>query len=99
MEDIEFESAPVAERPRTTTVVGLLCAAAAIFSYLGSYAVTNALVAADLLKPWSRDHDPRPLWFVAGFVLLMALFLAIAGMARFLSSRHLRQIEQMEKEE
>jgi hypothetical protein len=98
MNDPEFESAPTDARPRNATVIGLLTLAAAIFSYLGSYAVTNALVAADLLKPWARGHDPRLKWFVIGFVVLMTLFLGIGAVARRSSARHLRQIEDMERE-
>ena len=58
--------APV--RPRTLTVLGLLALTALTFSYLGSYAVYNALVTAKLADGWhgnvrhfdARGLDDRP---------------------------------------
>src|SRR5262245_3631098 len=97
MEDLEFESAPPAQRPRTITVVGLLVVTAATLSYLGAYAMTNALVAADLLKAWPKDNDPRPKWFLFGFVMLVTLFAGIGAMFRFFSSRHLKKIDEMDQ--
>jgi len=96
MEDLEFESAPPAQRPKTATVFGLLVGAAGILSYLGAYAMTNAMVAAELLKPWPRDHDPRLKWFLTGFVVLIGLFGGIGALLRFIGSRHLKQIDEME---
>jgi hypothetical protein len=94
-----FEIDPVVPRdrpkPNTLTVLALLAAAAATFSYLAAYAVANALVTADVLSAWPRDHDPRPRWFVTGFVTLLGLFLAAATAARFLSQRQLRRIDEM----
>ena len=99
MDQPEFESAPSAEqRPRNTTVLGLLVSVAGIFSYLGSYALSSAMVKADLVKPWTAGHDPRPKWFVFSFALLMLLFLACGALVRILSARHLKQIEAMEQE-
>lgn len=99
MTETEFESAPVPRRPRTTTVLGLLAVAAATLSYLGTYAMANALVAADVLKPWPRDHDPRLRWFTMGFVVLSGLFVGVGYLARRLIARHLRQIDEMEQSE
>jgi hypothetical protein len=98
MNEVEFETAPPPERPRTTTVLALLSVVAAVLSYLGSYALINALVAAEVLKPWSRGHDPRPKWFIIGFVVLVSLFIGIGAAFRYISARHLRQIEAMEQE-
>jgi hypothetical protein len=98
MNEVEFESAAPVERPRTATVLILLSLTAAIFSYLGTYAMANALVAAEVIKPWPRDHDPRLMWFAAGFVALMTLFLAVGGLARRMSALNLRQIDKMEEE-
>ena len=97
MEDLEFETAPTPQRPRTVTVLGLLVGAAAILSYLGAYAMVNALVAAEVLKAWPRESDPRPKWFLIGFVLLVALFGSVGAAFRFFSSRHLKQIDEMEQ--
>jgi hypothetical protein len=96
--EVEFETAPMPERPKTATVLGLLALVAAVMSYLGSYAMANALVAADMIKSWPRDHDPRPKWFIIGFVILVSLFTGIGAAARHVSARHLRQIEAMESE-
>ena len=99
MSELEFQSAPPQQRPKTATVLGLLAAVAAMLSYLGTYAMANALVSAEVLKPWPSDHDPRPKWFVVGFVVLSALFAVIGGIARHVSARGLKQIEEMELEQ
>src|SRR5262245_28995103 len=54
-------------RPRTTSVLALLAGAALTFSYLVSYALTNALVSAGLMHPWAPGHDPRPRRMLVGF--------------------------------
>src|SRR5688500_17680035 len=56
-----------ARRPRTLTVLGLIAAAALVFSYLGAYALADALVSAEVLQAWPRDSDPRPRWMLVGF--------------------------------
>ena len=99
MNETEFISAPSPRRPRTVTVLGLLASAAAVLSYLGTYAMSNALVAADVLKPWPADSDPRPHWFWSTFLVLILLFLAVASLARFTLARHFRQFERMENDE
>jgi hypothetical protein len=97
MNEVEFESAPPPQRPRTATVLGLLVGAAAILSYLGAYAMANALVAAEVVKPWPREQDPRFRWFLVGFVVLVSLFAGLGAMFRFFGSRHLKQIDEMEQ--
>jgi len=97
MNEPQFTSAPLSARPRTTTVLALLAITAAIFSYLGAYAMANTLVAAEVLKPWPKDHDPRPKWFLIGFIILIALFFLIAASARYVSQRQLKQIDEMEE--
>jgi hypothetical protein len=99
MDNVEFETTPAPQRPKTATVLGLLAGVAATLSYLGTYAMANALVSAEVLKPWPSDHDPRPKWFAVSFVLLAGLFAAIGGVARHASARGLKQIEQMELEQ
>src|SRR5688500_7224731 len=65
-----------AERPpRKLTVLGFLALTALTFSYLGSYAVTNALVAEHVIQPWTRANDPRPRWLITGFCVLMLVFM------------------------
>lgn len=82
-------------RPHTLTVLLLLIAAAATFSYLGAYAVSDALVNADVLPHWSPGADPRPGWMLSGFGVLLLTFLTVAGAARFFSRRQLRKIDEM----
>jgi len=83
--------------PRTLSVVGLLVAAALIMSYLWAYAVTNALVAAEFVSRWQPDHDPRPMRMCIGFIALMTVFTFVAGIARWMSKRQLRRIDEMEQ--
>jgi hypothetical protein len=84
--------------PRTLTVLGLLSMTALIFSYLGSYAVADALVSAEIVKRWPASADPRPLWMVSGFFVLMFAFMGIAAVFRWLSIRQLKAIDAMEAE-
>jgi type II secretory pathway component PulM len=93
------EQSPQDSRPRTTSVLVLLLGAALIFSYLVSYALTNALVAANLMQHWTPGHDPRPRRMLLGFASLMLSFLAFGAIARWLSKRQLARIDQMEEEE
>ena len=85
------------DRPSTLTVVGLLVAAALIFSYLGAYCLTNALVGAEILPAWRQGDDPRPKWMVFGFVALMTTFALVAITARSASTRQLKRIDEMEQ--
>ena len=82
--------------PRTGVVVALLGLTAAIFSYLGSYAVSAALVAAEVIRPITVDHDPRPKWFAISFAALSGTFLGLSILARSASSRQVKQIDAME---
>lgn len=84
-----------ARRPRTLIVLALLTFTALLFSYLGAYAVTDALVAADVLPRWPPGRDPRPRRLGYGFGTLMAAFLAAAAVARVVSRRQLRSIDAM----
>ena len=97
MNEPEFNSAPSIPRPRTTTVIALSAITAAIFSYLSAYALANVLVAADMLKPWPRDADPRPKWFFLNFLILICIFFAIACIARAASRQQLKQIDDVEE--
>ena len=83
--------------PRTLTVVGILIGAALIASYLWAYALTNALVAADVVSSWQPGHDPRPLRMCIGFIVMMILFTAIAFIAQWISRRQLKRIDEMEE--
>src|SRR3954465_12747142 len=82
-------------RANTPTVLVMLSAAAITFSYLWAYALTDALVKAGLLWPWQPGADPRPGRMLVSFVLLTSIFVSVASVARFMSRRQLRRIEQM----
>ena len=81
--------------PRTLTVLGLLALTALTFSYLVSYALTNALVAAQVIQPWSQGHDPRPKRLVIGFCVLMLLFIVAGDFLRRMSKREFKAIDEM----
>jgi hypothetical protein len=83
-------------RPKTATVVSLLMGAALILSYLAASAVTNALVAADVMSPWPRDRDPRPRWMGVGFFAVLTVFSVIGAVVRMMSRRQLHKIDEME---
>jgi hypothetical protein len=91
--ETEFTPAPE-DRPRTVTVLAVLIAAAAGFSYLGAYAVANALRAADVIT-WPTGTDPRPRWMVFGFTTLLSLFLAASILLRRMSKRQLKRLDDL----
>jgi hypothetical protein len=91
--------APPLRKAHTMNVLVLLLVAAAVFSYLGAYAATNALVAANLLNPWPAGDDPRPRWMLDGFVSLLTLFTGVATFLKWSSGRQLRRLDAMEEDE
>ena len=95
-ETFEDDSAPAPEpKPQTWKVLGLLALAAATFSYLGAFAVTDALAKAKVIHPISKDHDPRALWAAIGFVAILILVLLVAVVLRLSSSRQFKSIDQI----
>ena len=96
MNDVEIEFAEEA-RPRTVTVLVLLSVTALVLSYLGAYALAGALHNAELLT-WNPGDDPRPRWFITGFLGLSSGFALIGGAFRLLSWRQLRRIDSMADE-
>ena len=81
-------------RPRTLTVLGVLCVTAFTFSFLGAYAVYNALVSAGVVQQYSGP-DPRPKWLGIGFVSLLGIFLLVGSGFRLLSKRQFKAIDAM----
>jgi hypothetical protein len=81
--------------PRTLTVLGLLALTALTFSYLGAFAVTNALVAANVMQPWSHGHDPRFRWLVTGFCVLMLVFMTAGEFLRRWGKSDFKAIDEM----
>ena len=88
---IEMARAP---RPKTLVVMGVLAATALTFSFLGSYAVYNALVSAGVVQQYT-GKDPRPKWLVIGFCVLMVVFIGVGEFFRFLSRRQFKAIDAM----
>jgi hypothetical protein len=82
-------------RPRTWSVLGLLALTALTFSYLGSYAITNALVAENVISPWPAGSDPRPRRLLIGFCVLMLIFMVLAEVFRQISKSDFRAIDAM----
>ena len=80
-------------RPRTLNVLIILAVVALIFSYLGAYAVTNALVLAEMITPWPPGRDPRPVWMLSGFGGLLATFTLTALLFRWFSRRQLKRLD------
>lgn len=96
MESFEFNPSTGERPPNTLAVLGLLALAATVFSYLGAYCLTDALVAAEVRLPISGDHDPRPKWFAVGWFVLMVTFLFVGWVMRVASARQMRSIDAME---
>jgi hypothetical protein len=91
--DIDCMSASHAAR--TTTVVVFLAAFAVMASWLGVYAVPNALAAAGLIGDWSTDGDARPVWMLRVFITVFGSFATIGMLFRWASRRQLRRIDAM----
>ena len=94
MSDVmELETTNSQRAPRTTTVLVFLAASAMIAAWLGVYALTNALIAVDLLADWSREADPRPAWMLRAFLGIFCTFGIVGALFRWLSNRQLRRID------
>jgi len=95
MEVTELDNIPNPTSVRTSTVLVFLAAFAVMASWLGVYAVTNALVSADLMSGWAHEADPRPRWMLNTFLIVFGACAALATAFRFLSNRQLRRIDAM----
>jgi hypothetical protein len=91
--EVDTIDAPQLPKPKTITVLGVLTGASLVLSYLGSYAFTNAMLSAEMIKPWAEGNDPRPRWLLISFCSLMLVFMGIGGICRFLSRRQLQSID------
>src|SRR5258706_16179002 len=92
---MESDTISPPQPPRTLTVLGMLALTALTFSYLATFALTNALVAAQVIQPWPRDHDPRPRRLVIGFCVLMLIFMVLGEVFRRLSKSEFKAIDEM----
>ena len=94
--DVDSDQATaLAPKPNTLAVLSLLAVAAAIFSYLGAYAATNALVVAEMIHPIPHDHDPRLRWALTGFGAIMLVCGLVALVSRIVGRRQVRKIDSM----
>ena len=84
-------------RPKTSSVLVLLFLAAGLFSYIGAYPMTTALISANLLTPVTAEHDPRPIWAGSAFVAILVLAGLVALVLRFVSRQSLKRIDTMEE--
>ena len=88
----EAVESPQSQRPGVLTLGALLAGVSLVFSYLGAFAVTNALVAADLIEKWSPGSDPRPRWMLRAFIGSLIGFGVIAALLKW-SGRNVRRID------
>lgn len=96
MEMMELDQDSASQRaPRTATVLVFLAAFAVIVSYLGVYAVSNALISADLISAWPHEADPRPGWMLRTFLGLFGTFGTVGMMFKLVSYRQLKRIDAM----
>ena len=97
MDQLYEENPPAKPHPlRTLTVIVLLLIAAMVFSYLGAFAVTDALVKADLIESWPVQHDPRMRWMMTGFGYCVGSFFVIAVLMKWSSWRQMRSLDEEE---
>ena len=94
----EIVESALKRAPRTLTVLLLLVGGAGALSYLGSYAITGVLAAAEVIPRWPADNDPRPRWLALSFAVLLGGFGLLGGFARWLAGRQIRRIEAMEND-
>ncbi len=95
LELTQYDNDAARGSPRTLTVLVFLAAFAVMTSYLAIYAGTNALIAADMMKAWPIEADPRPRWMLNAFVVVFSVG-AVGGLFfRFISNRQLRRIDAM----
>ncbi len=96
---MDIENTPSQRVPRTTTVLVFLAASAMIAAWLAVYALTNALIAVDLLAEFPREADPRPAWMLRAFLGIFCVFGIVGGLFRWLSNRQLRRIDAISEAE
>jgi len=91
---LEDEDKPGMKPPRTTKVMVVLAVFAVVLSWISCYAIPNALVAADVLKPFgSHEADPRPRWMITGFIVIFAVLGLFGMLLGWMSRRQLRKID------
>lgn len=82
-------------RPRTLSVLTALMVTAVLLSYLVSYAIPGAMVAANAMQAWPASDDPRPRWMVLSFTALLSSFVVLMGFVYLLNALQVRRINSM----
>ena len=90
---LEDEEKPGLPPPRTFTVMVFLAVFAVVLSWISCYAIPNALVAADVLKPFTAGPDPRPRWMATAFVIIFVACGLISMLLGWMSRRQLKRID------
>ena len=80
---------------RIVATLALVVVTALAFSYLFAYAITNALVSANVLSRWPEGTDPRPRRMLIAFASMLTVFLIGSMVARVFNRRGLREIDAM----
>jgi hypothetical protein len=96
--DVIDDFASGARPSNTLVVLALVILAALTFSYLGAYALPDALIDSQMIPPWPLGADPRPHWMGFIFIGVLGVFLAGTTMVRLASLRQLRRIDQTGEE-
>jgi glycerol-3-phosphate acyltransferase PlsY len=81
--------------PRTAAAFVFLAAFAVTMSYLVVYAMTNTLVAANIMQAFPPNADPRPEWMFNLFFVSFGVFAVVGLLVRWLSHRQIRRIDAM----
>lgn len=89
----ELPASPAAEKPKTFTVLVILLFCVSMLSWLLIYAGTNALIAADMMKPWPAKADPRLEWWGISIVVILALVLVGGRIVPWIITRQASAID------
>lgn len=87
------------KKPSSSLVLGLIAGAAALFSWLGCYAVVGVLQHNQVIDAFTPNHDPRLRWFFESFSLLLATFAVLALAIHLWARRHMHSMDALEQEE
>jgi hypothetical protein len=83
---------------RTALVFGLLTVAALAFSYLGAFAISELLVRAGVIEPWTPDRDPRWHWMVVSFGTMTGGFCLIALLLKWTTGRQMKRLDALSED-
>ena len=83
---------------RKVLVFGLLTGAALAFSYLGAFAISELLIRAGVVEPWSPDRDPRPHWMLVSFGTMTGGFCLIALLLKWTTGRQMKRLDALSED-